>query len=339
MARSKAPGPPWRVGFDLGGTKMLAAVYDAEYRQVGRARKKTKAAEGRKAGLARIVRTIEAALADAGVEDKDLAGIGVGSPGPLDLNRGVILETPNLGWRDVPLRKTLADRFGCPVAVANDVDAGTYGEYRFGAARGARCAIGVFPGTGIGGACVYEGRILRGARLSCMEIGHMKVAAGGPLCGCGRRGCLETVASRLAVAAQAAAAAHRGDAPHLAESAGTDLANVRSGALAAAVASGDAVVETLLRDAASHVGLAVSNVINLLAPDVVVLGGGLVEAMPDLFVEACRERAEAEVMAPFRGTFRVAAAERGDDAAVMGAAALAGEEPAGKAGARGKAKP
>jgi len=321
MAKQKS----YRVGFDLGGTKMMAAVFDADFEITGRRRRKTKGQQGAEAGLERIVQTIEQALDEAGVEAAQLAGIGVGSPGPLDLNRGVMLDLPNVGWRDVPLRDTLQKHFGCPVAVANDVDTGLFGEYRFGAAKGARCAVGVFPGTGIGGGCVYEGRLMRGAMLSCMEIGHMNVVPDGQLCGCGRRGCLETVASRLAIASAAAAAAYRGEAPHLFEKAGADLTRIRSGALADAMAAGDEAVERIVRNAVEWLGAAMANVVNLLTPDVIVLGGGLVEAMPDLFVDGVRTVLDERVMPSFVGSYEVRAAALGDDATVRGAAALAAE--------------
>jgi glucokinase len=265
------------------------------------------------------------------VDPKDVAGIGVGSPGPLDLDNGVILNTPNLGWENAPLKKTLEKAFGCPALVVNDVDAGVYGEYRFGAGQGSRCALGVFPGTGIGGGCVYEGKIVRGRNRSVMEFGHMQVMPDGPLCGCGRRGCVEAVASRLAISAAAAAAAYRGEAPKLLESAGgMDLANIRSSVLVDSVNGGDRVVEEIIRDAARWLGIAIGNVVNLLGPDVVILGGGLVEAMPEIYVEEVARSANARVMPSFEGSFKVVAATLADDATVMGAAAWAQDVVEGK---------
>lgn len=319
------------VGFDLGGTKMLAKVFDKDFKGLGQERKKTKAHEGMEAGMARMVHTVEKALEAAGVAKDQVAGIGVGSPGPLDLKRGMILTTPNLGWQNAPLKDTLEQAFGCPVVVANDVDAGVYGEYRFGAGRQARCVVGIFPGTGIGGGCVYEGRLIQGAVHSFMEIGHIPLVPGGPLCGCGRRGCLEAVASRLAIASAAAAAAFRGEAPHLLEAAGTDLANIRSGALAASVAAGDAAVEQIVREAARWLGRAVAVVVNLMGPDVVVLGGGLVDAMPALYKEEVGRAARQQVMPAFEETFMIEVAELGDDATVTGAAALARDLVVGRA--------
>lgn len=311
------------VGFDLGATKMLAVVFDDRFRPIARKRKKTKGQQGTKGGVARTVALIEEALDAAGASAEQLAAIGIGCPGPLDLDRGIVREMPNLGWKNVPLKAELEKTFGCPAAVVNDVDAGVYGEYRFGAAKGARCVVGVFPGTGIGGGAVYQGSILRGARGSCLEIGHIPVMVGGPLCGCGRRGCLEAIAGRLAVSAQAAVAAYRGAAPHLLSSAGTDLADIRSRALSDAIAAGDRVVEEIVCDAARWVGWAMAGVVNLLAPDVVLIGGGMAEDMPELWRREVEGALKARVMPSFENAFKVALAELAGNATVIGAAAWA----------------
>lgn len=316
-------GRDYFVGFDLGGTKMLAEVFDSTFAVVGRKRKRTRGNEGVEEGLKRICATIEGALEDAGIASEQLAGIGVGCPGPLDLDAGLILDTPNLGWQNVPVRKALMDVFGCSTYIVNDVDAGVYGEYSLGAAQGAHCVLGVFPGTGIGGGCVYEGKLLRGKTSSVMEIGHVQVVERGPLCGCGRQGCLEAVASRLAIASAAVAAAYRGEAPYLLEKVGTSVADVRSGVLAASLEAGDESVAKILKQAARWIGVAVGNVVNLLGPDVVVLGGGLVEAMPEFFCTHVAKAARKRAMPSFEDSFRVVAAKLGDDATAAGAAAWA----------------
>lgn len=316
---------PYWVGFDLGGTKMLAKVYDAEFRELGAERKRTKEHGGAQAGMERILKTIRKALENAGVDSKKLGGLGVGFPGPVDMSTGKLLEAPNLGWQDMPLRETLEKEFGCPVVVANDVDVGMYGEYRFGAAKSAHCAVGVFPGTGIGGGCVYEGKIFRAKFSSAMEIGHVQINPHGKLCGCGRYGCLETEASRLAIAAEAAKAACRGEAPHLRDTIGADLNEIRSAVLAQAIKEGDTVIEQIIRRAAEKIGRAVGNLVTIMCPDVVILGGGLVEAMPDLFLETVTATARETCMIPLVDLFKVAVAKLGDDASVLGAAAWAEE--------------
>lgn len=317
---SESEKPEYWLGMDLGGTKMLATVFDAEFRPISRKRKKTKGHNGAKAVVERMVETAQDALSEVQIETSQLGGVGIGVPGPVDEERGVVLEAANLGWKKMKLAEAIEDELDCPVVVLNDVDAGTYGEYRFGAAKSARTAIGVFPGTGIGGGCVYNGEILRGRGKTCMEIGHVQVVPGGRFCGCGLRGCLETEASRLAVSADAAMAAFRGEAPHLLAIAGTDLTLIRSSVLAKAIEGGDEIINQIVRRAANRIGVAVATVIHLLAPDVVVLGGGMVEAMPELFVGTVLDAANKHVMPSFRDTFKVVAAKLGDDAVVLGAA-------------------
>jgi len=324
-----SPDTVW-IGFDLGGTKMLATVYDEAFKPLGSKKKRTKGHRGQKTGLERMCETIDGALEAAGASRKAIRGIGIGCPGPLDLEKGVVLEAPNLGWEKVPVKKTIEAEFKCPAVVANDVDVGVYGEYRFGAGRGARCVLGIFPGTGIGGGCIYEGNIFRGRRQSCMEIGHVQLLAGGARSGTGQVGSLEATSSRLAIAGAAVQAAYRGQAPHLLENAGTDLAEVRSGALAAAIKAGDTVVERIVRDAAEYLGIAMAGAIHLLAPDVVVLGGGLVEAMPELILKEVRASARKVLLPTFAKSLKVVPAELGDDAAVLGAAAWVAHVQAGE---------
>ncbi len=311
------------VGFDLGGTKMNAMLFDSAFAVRGRRRKKSRGSEGVDSGVERIVAGIAKLLEDSQSTKEKLGGIGIGCPGPLDLEEGVILEAPNLGWKNVPLKKSLEKEFGCPVYVCNDVDAGVYGEYRFGAAEGARTALGVFPGTGIGGAMIYEGKIFRGKIGSCLEIGHVRVVPDGALCGCGRRGCLETVASRLAMSAEIAKAAYRGQAPYILRVAGTDLANIRSGTIKEAIDAGDKVVDEILREGAQQLGAVLAGTVNLLAPDVIVLGGGLVEALPKLFLDEVGKALAKQVMPSYLKTYELKIAKLGDDAGALGAAAWA----------------
>jgi glucokinase len=311
------------VGFDLGGTKMMATVFDESFRPVGRKRRKTKGADGAKVGMERVLETIHDALREAGRSPEALRGIGIGCPGTVDLERGHIVDSANLGWKNVHVQEILQRELRCPAVVLNDVDAGVYGEFRFGAGKNSRCMVGVFPGTGIGGGCVYEGNILRGRSLSAFEIGHVQVNPNGMQCGCGRIGCLETEASRLAISAAAAMAAFRGEAPHLYQQAETDLGKIRSGALAAAIKAGDKSIERIVERAAKLIGQVVGDVVNLLAPDVIVLGGGLVEAMPEIFVKGVEEAARARAAPPYAKGFKVAVAKLGDDAVARGTAAWA----------------
>ncbi|QEG22603.1 ROK family protein [Mariniblastus fucicola] len=310
------------IGFDLGGTKMLAVVYDADFKPLGKARKKTKGHDGKAAGLKRINSVIKEAMEDAGVDNSKIKGLGIGCPGPLDLEKKMIRIAPNLGWENAAVGESIEKEFGFPVAVANDVDAGVFGEYMFGAGKGKRCVAGIFPGTGIGGGCVYEGKLIRGANCTCMEIGHIPVMPGGPRDGAGNPGSLEAVASRLSIAGAAALAAYRGDAPHLREDAGTDISDIRSGALKNSVEKGDEAVIQIVHDACDHLALSVVTMVHLMAPDVIVFGGGLIEAMGKIMLPRIEKAARRRILGSLKDVFEIKEAELGDDAGVMGAAAL-----------------
>lgn len=328
MSKKQSDKNYW-LGIDLGGTKILAEVYDQDFKRVGSRKRKTKGELGQEECLKRIIRTGHDALEDAGLAVEELSGVGIGCPGVLDLKTGVLVKAPNLGWTDVPIKALLEEAFKAPAAVANDVDAGTFGEYRAGAGKGARSVLGVFPGTGIGGGLIYEGRIFQGKQWTCMEIGHVQAVQNGPLCGCGRRGCLEALAGRLAISTAASAAVIRGQAPWLQAHVGSDPAQIRSGALAESVQNGDQAIELIIRNACKHLGEALGGMVNLLAPDVIVIGGGLAEAMPDLYQEAVSKAMEPKMMNAFHGHSEVRIAELGDHATVLGAAAWAAKQELG----------
>lgn len=315
-------GDVW-VGFDLGGTKMFAVVYDDHFKVLAKERKKTKGFEGMDSGLKKIQGLIREALEAAKVQPSQLRAIGIGCPGPLDFDKGLMLEAPNLGWKNVPIRKSLESAFGCPVVMMNDVDAGVYGEWSYGAGKGARCLVGIFPGTGVGGGCVYHGQILQGANHSCMEIGHIPLISDSLPDGCGNVGTLEAVASRLSIAAGAAQAAYRGQAPWLMDKAGADLSKIRSGTLRDSVEHGDEAVKELVVQAAKFIGLGIVTMVHLLSPDIVVIGGGLAEAFPKLLVKNAEDYARGRVMPAFQNSFKVMLAKLGDESGVMGAAAWA----------------
>lgn len=321
QAGKSEPSQKVWVGFDLGGTKIMAVVFDENLNVLGKKRRKTRDKGKDTLQPSRLTETIRMALEDANVDESAIQGIGAGCPGPLDLKKGVILEAPNLSWKNVPLKSILAKEFNCPAEICNDVDAGVFGEYIAGAGQKARCVLGIFPGTGIGGGCVYEGKIFHGSRASCMEVGFLQMATEGPAAGLGPVGTLEGLASRLAISAEAAKAVYRGKAPNLAKEAGTDLANMRSGILAKAIEAGDKVIEEIVSRAAEQVGRAVGSLVNVLAPDVVVIGGGLAEAMPDLYLAGTKKGAKRNALPALQDCYSIRIAELGDYSTVTGAAA------------------
>jgi len=319
------------AGFDLGGTKMRVAVFNGDFKLIASAETKTKGFKGVRNGVRRMAQLLDEAWTAARKASPRarLLGVGLACPGPVNMATGMVRELNNVGWHNVQPGKLLSRLAGVPVVVLNDVDAGTYGEFRFGAGRGGRCVVGVFPGTGVGGGCVLRGELLAGAAWSAFEIGHLPVMPRGPICSCGQRGCLEAVASRLVIAQTAAAAAYRGEAPHLLAEAGTDLQNIRSKAIAKSIAAGDKAIERIVKDSASWIGVGVGAMVNLLAPDKVVLGGGLVEAMPTLYRAEVEDVARKRVMRTYQNTFKVVVAELGDNATIAGAAAWAEKKAEG----------
>lgn len=305
---------------------MQCSLFDAQLKLIEARRKRTRSEQSVDDNLQRIEATIRKLLQDCQIEPSQLAGIGIGCPGPVEWEqgnwrKGIVRVAVNLGWHNVPIGKLLSERFGCPTAVLNDVDAGVYGEYAAGAAQGARTVVGIFPGTGIGGGCVYDGEILRGKILSCMEIGHIKISGSHRLGGSGMTGTLETEASRLAIAGELAKLAYRGEAPHLHKAAGTELSEIRSKTIAEAIDKGDSQVERVVEEACELIGQAVANVVLLMCPDCIILGGGLVEAMPERFVKSVTRVAKRNVFECYRDQFEVRAAKLGDNAAALGVAA------------------
>jgi glucokinase len=317
------------IALDMGGTKILALAMDAGFNKLGKSRKKTlpkKPPVGAEAVFDRMCEVIDGAIEDGQLDKGDLAGIGVGSPGPLDPDAGVLIDLANLPFKNFPLVDRLRKAYKVPVLLDNDVNVGTFGEYHFGSAKGGRHVLGVFPGTGIGGALVLDGRIHHGASGAAGEFGHMIYDPHGPLCGCGREGCIEAFSGRTAIAARLAMLVVRNEAPALAKEAGANLADIRSGPISRAVEDGDKKVEAVVREEAFRIGVMTASAVNLLSPDRIVLGGGLVEAMPKLFTEEIDAALDRYALPFLRKFVKVVEAELGDDAVIMGAARMISEK-------------
>ena len=307
------------AGLDLGGTKVAAALLTGDGRVVGRARLSSRAGSAAEVVADTVIAAVDEALHGAGVTRAALRGAGIGAPGPLDFDTGVIVFAPNLGMRDFPLRDYISERLGVPVFLDNDVNMGTYGEYLAGAARGFRYVLGVFPGTGVGGGLVVNGRVFRGANGTAGEVGHIIVQQGGALCGCGQRGCLEAYASRSAIARDLVMLAAIGQAPTVRAAAGTRLKAVKSGVIARAVAAKEPAVRAVVERSARFLGIGIANCVNLFSPDLVVLGGGLVEKLGGRYVAQVERAMRKHALQASAAGVRVVAAELGDAAAIHGA--------------------
>ncbi|MXZ00708.1 ROK family glucokinase [Candidatus Poribacteria bacterium] len=312
------------VGVDMGGTKILSAVVDAEGNILGTAKVSTKADEGTSVVIDRIADSIQKAIDKSGVNEVSIEAIGIGAPGPLDPATGVVIFAPNLGWRDVPLKAELEGRTGIPTFVDNDVNVGTLGEHAFGAAQGVQNVVGIFVGTGIGGGIILNGELFHGASKTAGEIGHIIVKAGGPRCGCGTRGCLEAIASRTAMAKQfRKAIKKKGKKSVLTKLTDGDLGVIRSGVLVKAIRANDKLTLKVFKKATKYLGIGVGSIVNFLNPDMIVLGGGVVEALDDTFIDNIRTYAEKYALPNTLNGVQIVPAKLGDNSGILGAAALA----------------
>ncbi len=314
------------VGVDLGGTKILSGVFTTSLKCVGRSKMSTKAERGPEAVIERIAHCVQEAVDECDLSIKQVRGVGIGSPGAIDPENGKVLFAGNLGWKDVSLKKALEAHLQVPVFLQNDCNVCTLGVHEVELEGKPRNMIGVFLGTGIGGGLILEGKLFTGFNRTAGEVGHMLLEVNGPKCTCGNRGCWEALASRSALFRQVQQAVKEGQKTVLTGMLGDDLKDLRSGDLRKAIKQGDKFVEHIVEEAAKYSGIAVANLINILNPEVVVIGGGLMDAleneMMDVVIKTAREHA-------FPGSdkgVKILASKLGDDAGITGGAVLARRE-------------
>ena len=312
---------PFWIGFDLGGTKMMASVLDADYKVLGSARKSTQGAQGAAKGVKRIAATIREAIEAANVKPDRIQGIGIGCPGTVNSAKGILITAPNLGWNRLSLGPALQRIFKCPVGMLNDVDAGTYGEFALGAGKGARSLLGVFPGTGLGAGFVYDGKLVQGRNVSCMELGmlwlpgtHLNSTIPGAVL-------LEDVTSRLGIAAAASVECYRGKAPMLDTRTNASLREMKSKALTGSYKAGEAATQAIFDNSLRYLGMGIAIVINLMAPDHITLGGGLVEEMPRVYLKELRDHIAVYAIPELLTGVKFSIAKLGPQAVAIGSVA------------------
>jgi len=314
------------VGIDIGGTKALFALLDDRFNVLDEMKEKTRADKDEAHFTDTMARAVGELLEKAEKRHLAVGCIGIGCAGSVDEIRQILNESPNIPFlKNYQFSARLAKLTDAPVLLTNDVQAGLHGEHRLGAAVGRKHVIGVFLGTGVGGAVILDGRRYLGARGHAGDIGHYLLDPLGPLAGSDRHGVLDDVAGRTAIAGAAASLAAKQSAPHLLEIAGTDVSRIRSGELAAAIVKGDKGIEDLVRSRARIVGIALSNLVDFLNPEMIVLGGGLTDAMPELVREEVEAGILEHVTPAAREGLEVAVTKLADHAVTIGAAMLARE--------------
>lgn len=310
------------VGVDLGGTNVRAAVVHRGGEIVSEFRTESLAMEGLNVTISQIVKAVNAAIELSGVPPSDIAGVGMGVPGTIRSEEGIVLWSPNFkDWNDVQLLAPIVKLIGLPVFMGNDANVAAFGEYTFGAGRGAKCMVMFTLGTGIGSGLIIDGKIYTGVSEAAPELGHHIILAGGPRCGCGRFGCLEALAKRDAICDRAARKASLSTYTSLWELAGHDLVNLTPAMIAEAAAGVDAVAAETLDETGYYVGIGVANAINIIGPDRVIIGGGIAQA-GDLLFDPIRRSVAIHALAVPLQACEILPAALGDDAGVLGGAAI-----------------
>lgn len=303
------------IGVDLGGTKIYTALVDLEGNIIKEKTVETLAHEGEQAVIGRIIDTINYVIDGT---DKDLIrAIGIGSPGPLDVKNGVIIETANLPFKNFEIVKTIKEEYELPTYLDNDANVATLGEFMFGAGKGTENMVFITASTGIGGGAVLNGKLFRGATGNALEVGHMTVSTEGPRCGCGNLGCAEALGSGTAIGRRAKEAVSTNVKTSL-----KNYDNVTSKEVFKEAANGDRVAKNILNTSLTYLGIAVANTITNFDPEKVVVGGGVVNG-GDIVIYTIRNVVEERCMAAFVENCKIEKAVLGGKAGVLGAAALA----------------
>lgn len=311
----------YSIGVDLGGTKILAGVVDVQTGEViSSAKKRTKLqnAQGCDVLVKRIIKTIEEALGNSNLTIDDIEQIGMGVPGQVDRKNGILISAPNLNTSNLNFKHILGDYFKKPIKISNDVDVATLGEYNFGAAKGYNSAICIFVGTGIGAGIISDNKIWEGATGTAGEIGHMIVSCGGRPCGCGGNGCLEAYASRTAIEKQILAKIKKG---HHSDIEISKDDKIRSNSIKKAVKAGDELVIHSLDEASEYLGCGIASVVNFYNPEVIILGGGLIEALDYFYDLTVQKTCEKALFVPSK-QIKILKTCLGDFAGIIGAAIL-----------------
>lgn len=324
MATSAASNQ-YIIGVDLGGTNVVVGALSADgAQQFGMHSIPTRADLGADAVVERIVELVERVatetLTATGATRSQILGVGIGSPGPLSRESGVVILTPNLGWSNFPLRDRIANAVQLPATLDNDANCATLGEWWLGAARGARHVVGLTIGTGIGGGIILDGRLFHGVSDVAGEIGHTTIDANGRRCGCGNYGCLEAYASGPAIANRAREALAGGEPSAMPAAVAGDLTRLTAATVYQAAQQGDRLAQEVVRETARILGIGIANLLNVFNPDVVVLAGGVTQAGDQLF-EPMRAEVRRRAFKPAVEACRIVPGELQGNAGVIGAVA------------------
>ena len=311
----------YNICLDIGGTKILGAIFDEKDEIIYRLKKKTKQDGDDSANVEKvIISVVEEMIKESGIDRKKVNAIAAGAPGVINQETGVVLFSPNLPWRNYNIKKSIEEKTGIKFFIGNDVNVGVLGEYYYGAAKGYKNVVGFFVGTGMGGGLILDGKLFTGNQFKGAEYGHMILDPEGPLCNCGQRGCLEAFSSKKGMSAYIVQQVTRGRSSML----GDKIENgvFKSKMLKKALAAEDAVAVEAVDRACHYLAVATGNMINTISPDVVVYGGGVIEAVGDIFLEKILKEVDRYCMPSIRDTVELKVAALGDDSILYGALSM-----------------
>lgn len=309
------------IGIDLGGTKILIALVNKETGEVlHHVKKKTKKDKGPQNIIRKMVNGIEELLEESKFHIEDIDSIGVGAAGQVDRENGIIIGAPNLDCYDLNIREHLTSHFNLPVYLGNDVEIAAMGEMKFGAAKGCDDFVCVFVGTGVGSSIVKDGKIIHGATGTAGEIGHMIVDLNGRQCACGAHGCLEAYASRSAIEKRIEGALRKGRHSAILDYMETGK-SISSSMIQKSIERDDELVIQCVNEAAEYLSGGLASIINFINPKLIILGGGLIEAV-DYFYKTTIKKARAKCLPVPATKIEFKKAQLGDYSGVIGAAFL-----------------
>jgi glucokinase len=313
------------VGIDMGGTSLRALVVNPHNEILAIEKQPTNVTSKPDALIRDLAAMVEDVVRAAGLSKSQLRAVGVGAPGAVDPEHGVVYHAPNLGWDAVPLAAKMASLLHVPVFAENDVNVGVVGEHVLGAGRGTKELVGIFVGTGIGGGIISKGQLYLGSRGAAAEVGHMIVQVDGPLCGCGNHGCIEALASRTAMerdVREAISSGQKSSVLKLMEERGKD--RMTSSVIQRALRKNDPVMRKVMKRAQYYMGMLVASVVNMLDPECVVIGGGIAERLGEYYVAPIRRTAYENFLRRHDAErVKVVSGTLGDNAGPLGAVVLA----------------
>jgi len=311
------------LAIDLGGTKVMAAIISSKGEVMAREYHRTRAREGPKLVLKRICSVIDHLLEANGMALSQLDGISIAAAGVIDMKRGLVTLSPNLsGWRDVPLRGIVQERYGIDTCLLNDASAAALGEHCLGAGRGVSNLIYLTVSTGIGGGIIIDDELYLGACGGAGEIGHMTIDVNGPRCRCGNIGCLEMLASGTAVAREAVRRIRGGERSSLAGMVAGKVENITAETVEMAARNGDSLAAEIITNAATCLGVGLVNLVNIFNPEMIVIGGGMAKA-GELLLAPARAVVRERAFSLAAQAVRIVPAQLGDETGVLGAAMFA----------------